>query len=134
MVTTNQCSLYLEENKSSFRMLGGSKHNFCNDCIKKLCEAKRTCPLDSTPFDSINTIHEVGSGAVVEKEKLETRMSIQYSCPYIDDADDSVNVESDEAEEIFHDNWFLFASSEVGELIRSRGLLYFHQEIHREKY
>ncbi|VDO10603.1 unnamed protein product [Rodentolepis nana] len=76
MPATNQCSICLGEMKASIGMLGGCEHIFCYDCIKKWSEDKRTCPLDRTPFDSINILHEIG-GAIVEEEKLEPLESDQ---------------------------------------------------------
>ncbi|VDO12902.1 unnamed protein product [Rodentolepis nana] len=76
MPATNQCSICLGEMKASIGMLGGCEHIFCYDCIKKWSEAKRTCPIDRTPFDSINILHEIG-GAIVEEEKLEPLESDQ---------------------------------------------------------
>ncbi|VDO02403.1 unnamed protein product [Rodentolepis nana] len=89
MPATNQCSICLEEMKAPIGMLGGCKHIFCYDCIKKWSEAKRTCPIDRTPFDSINILHEIG-GAIVEEEKLELRSSNQSNSSYGDgdDVDD----------------------------------------------
>ncbi|VDN99552.1 unnamed protein product [Rodentolepis nana] len=72
MAATAQCPICLEEMKASIGMLGGCKHIFCYDCIKKWSEVKQTCPLDRSPFDSIKILHEIG-GAVVEEEKLEPR-------------------------------------------------------------
>ncbi|VDN97558.1 unnamed protein product [Rodentolepis nana] len=95
-------------------MLGRCKHIFCYDCIKKWSEAKRTCPLDRTPFDSINILHEIG-GAIVEEEKLEPRRLIQHNGPYSDD-DDSL---------------FLLVSPQFGELIRSGMYLHVIQAMRR---
>ncbi|VDO02654.1 unnamed protein product [Rodentolepis nana] len=77
MAATVQCPICLEEMKASIGMIGGCKHIFCYNCIKKWTEVKQTCPIDRTPFDSINILHEI-DGAVVEEEKLEPQRLNEY--------------------------------------------------------
>uniref|UniRef100_A0A0R3TEL9 RING-type domain-containing protein n=1 Tax=Rodentolepis nana TaxID=102285 RepID=A0A0R3TEL9_RODNA len=84
----------LVEMKASIGMLGGCKHVFCYDCIKKWSETKRTCPLDRLPFDSIKILHEI-DGAVVEEEKLELRRLNQGNGFYRGDVDSDVDSDHD---------------------------------------
>ncbi|VDO02875.1 unnamed protein product [Rodentolepis nana] len=86
MAATVQCPICLEEMKASIGMIGGCKHIFCYNCIKKWSEAKQTCPIDRTPFDTINILHEIG-GAVVEEEKLEPQRLNEY-----DDSNDGFDI------------------------------------------
>ncbi|VDO14790.1 unnamed protein product [Rodentolepis nana] len=90
MSATNQCPICLEEIKAQIGMLGGCKHIFCYDCIKEWSKIKRTCPIDRSPFDSINILHEIG-GAVVEEEKLELWRLNQGNSSHSGDVDRDVN-------------------------------------------